>query len=94
MVRAANTGVSAFIDARGNVIARGIEADAAGARVEGILVAEVTPTGGLTVFARLGDAAGLASLIVSVLMWASVTVRKWKRGAARVETAFSSKAAP
>ena len=97
MVRAANTGLSAFIDARGNVIARGDDADAvggAGARVEGILVAELTPAGGLTIFARLGDAAGLAGLIVSVLMWASVAVRKWKRGAARVETAFSSTAAP
>ena len=94
MVRAANTGVSAFIDARGVVIARGVGADAVGARVEGILVGELAPTGGMTIFARLGDAAGLAGLVVGVLMWASVAVRKWKRSAARVETAFSSTAAP
>ncbi|MCH7960988.1 MAG: hypothetical protein IIC49_01505 [Planctomycetes bacterium] len=57
-------------------------------------MAELTPAGGLTVFARLGDAAGAAGLIVSILMWASVVVRKWKQGAARVGTAFSSTAAP
>jgi apolipoprotein N-acyltransferase len=54
-VRAANTGVCAIIDARGRILARGIEGDPRGYRVEGVLVGEVVLGEGTTIFARIGD---------------------------------------
>lgn len=54
-VRAANTGVCAIIDARGRIMARGIEGDSRGYRVEGVLVGEVVLGQGSTIFARIGD---------------------------------------
>ena len=79
MVRAANTGVSAFIDARGQVLVRGIEGDGRGARVEGILHGEMVPIRGLTIYARVGDVAGVVSLIGAAIMCAVAVIRKKKR---------------
>ncbi|GJQ30711.1 MAG: apolipoprotein N-acyltransferase [Phycisphaerae bacterium] len=58
VVRAANTGISAVIDARGRVVASGIDSQPGAARVDGVLTAEVTLSDQPTFFARLGNAAG------------------------------------
>jgi apolipoprotein N-acyltransferase len=55
VVRAANTGVSALIDPRGRVLARGIENDPHGSQVGGILVGEVPLGTRTTLYARVGD---------------------------------------
>lgn len=81
MVRAANTGVSAFIDTRGMILGRGVEGDAAGNRVEGVLHGEIAPVRGQTIYARIGDVVGVASLLGMVLMCAGSVIRKKKRGA-------------
>lgn len=59
LVRAANTGISAVVDTRGRVAASapyGIAAE---------IVADVTLGGGLTLYARLGDVAGWACVILA-----------------------------
>jgi apolipoprotein N-acyltransferase len=68
LVRAANTGVSAAIDARGRLLAAGTD-DGALARRDGVLSARVAPTRSSTIFARVGYvftwlALGLAGLLV------------------------------
>jgi apolipoprotein N-acyltransferase len=63
MVRAANTGVSAVIDGRGRVRARGVEDDRRGYRVEGVLVADVPLARGVTPAANAGRLAGWLALI-------------------------------
>lgn len=79
MVRAANTGISCVIDPSGRVLTDRVEAveggEASGGldRVDGILVADVRLSSGLTVFARVGDLAAwglIAGLGVLTLLGA------------------------
>ncbi len=80
-VRAANTGVSAFIGTRGEILASGVEGDPGKGRVEGVLTQMMVPVSGLTIFARIGDVAGWASMVGMVVMWGGSIARKKKRGA-------------
>ncbi len=72
MVRAANTGVSAAIDARGRLLA------AVPSNTEGVLVVTVALGEGRTVYARIGEAAGWASLagLAAGLAWTAVGGRR------------------
>lgn len=72
MVRAANTGISASIDAEGRVVA------AMPSNTEGVLVATVVLGEGRTVYARIGDAAGWGSLaaMLAGLAWTAVRGRR------------------
>ena len=65
IVRAANTGVSCSIDAGGRVL------DRLPPRAEGVLQARVAPAGGVTLFARTGDAVGWGCFCVCVLLLAA-----------------------
>jgi apolipoprotein N-acyltransferase len=72
VARAANTGISALIDARGRILARGVQGDPAGSRVDGFLIGQVPLGTRITLYARIGDvfawaafAMGLAALIAS-----------------------------
>jgi apolipoprotein N-acyltransferase len=72
MVRAANTGVSTAIDGRGRVTARVDEES--GARVEGVMLAEVMAGSGRTIYARVGDVVGWLIMVgAALLAW-------WPRG--------------
>jgi apolipoprotein N-acyltransferase len=64
VVRAANTGVSCFIDARGRVY------DAGPTRAPGALAAFVRPGEGATLYARTGDALGWAVLGAGIALGA------------------------
>lgn len=69
MARAANTGVSAFIDASGRVTARGIDGNAQGHDVEGFL-ASTLPFGdaaAVTPFARVGNVFGWGCLAITAV---------------------------
>ena len=72
MVRAANTGLSAAIDAEGRVLA------AMPSNTDGVLVATVALGEGRTGYARIGDAAGWASLtaMLAGLAWTAVRGRR------------------
>ena len=84
MVRAANTGISASIDSAGGVQAAGPENRSGRERVAGVMRATVSlPRRGLTVYARIGDAAGWLSLLVAGLA-AAVTLRRAVGGAGGV----------
>ena len=66
MLRAANTGISAFIDASGRITRRGIDGDAAGRRVEGVLSGEVRiAVGPGAIYGRLGDVVPWSLLVAS-----------------------------
>ncbi|MEM7754384.1 MAG: apolipoprotein N-acyltransferase [Planctomycetota bacterium] len=69
MARAANTGVSAFVDATGRVIASGIAGEPGATRVAGTLVADLPTYRGMTAF---GAAVGMWP--ARVLGWATVVV--------------------
>lgn len=62
VVRAANTGISASIDARGRVQKSGVEGGGTGARVDGVLLAETHPGRVITIYARIGDVFGWTTL--------------------------------
>jgi len=68
MVRAANTGVSAIIDGRGRVRARGVDGDARGYRVDGVLVADVPLASGVTPASRAGRLVGWLVLAAGVAL--------------------------
>jgi apolipoprotein N-acyltransferase len=61
MVRAANSGISAFIDADGGI------ADSLGLFRRGILVAAVRPATGETVYAKTGEIFGISCSILTIL---------------------------
>ncbi len=71
MVRAANTGISCVIDARGRVVREGVDpvpgagVGATGGvdRVDGILIEDVMLASGRTIFARIGDLAGWTLIV-------------------------------
>jgi apolipoprotein N-acyltransferase len=78
MIRAANTGISAVIDANGRVRARGVASNQAGHRVDGVLSAMVPlpQRESVTLYARTGNVVGWASfagwLVVTLAaMWQS-----------------------
>lgn len=75
MVRAANTGVSAVVDARGRVVA------ALALNVTGVLDADLPGARAAPPYARLGDAPWHAALALAVLMVAGLGLRR--RGAGR-----------
>lgn len=62
MARAANTGISCLIDARGRVIGRGV--DAGECRTDGLLVGELPLPGGATPYSRIGNAFAWAVFLV------------------------------
>jgi apolipoprotein N-acyltransferase len=70
MVRAANTGVSAFIDASGRILARGVDSDPSGHNVEGVLVEslrfDAKAQGSL--FGRVGNVFGWGCVLITFLM--------------------------
>lgn len=68
MVRAANTGVSAFIDNAGRIQSAGVMGRKEWVNVDGVLIGEVElPTRGTTLYARTGDLAGFLSM--GGLLW-------------------------
>ncbi|NUQ67256.1 MAG: apolipoprotein N-acyltransferase [Phycisphaerales bacterium] len=80
MVRAANTGVSAIVDAGGRVVRAGVVTNGGGAgrcRVDGVLVGDVGVGGPVTVYARVGDSVGWMMLALTGLGLAAS--RWWRR---------------
>jgi apolipoprotein N-acyltransferase len=80
MVRSANTGISAVIDANGRVVARGVEGDKVGCEVEGVMAADVplpmrADGGGATFYARTGNWAGWGSMGIWVIVTGAAIVR-------------------
>lgn len=76
VVRSANTGISAVIDAHGRIVARGVEGDAEGVRVEGVLVADVPlPAPEATFYARTGNWLGWSALVAWVVLTLGAVVR-------------------
>lgn len=67
MVRAANTGISAAIDANGMLIKSGVEGVPGAWNQDGILVTTVTPSNSSTVYLRIGDVFGWVVLTVGSL---------------------------
>jgi apolipoprotein N-acyltransferase len=67
MARAANTGISALVDAHGRIVARGVEGNEAGARAQGILIGQVPLGTKATLYARVGDIFGWATLLAGTL---------------------------
>jgi len=69
MIRAANTGISTFIDARGRVLHVGVDDDASpDAREAGVRLASI-PTGfGGTMYASIGDLVGWIALAATALL--------------------------
>lgn len=69
MARAANTGVSAFIDAAGRVTARGVDGNPRGHEVEGLLAGTLSfgDSAAVTTFARVGNVFGWGCLAVAVV---------------------------
>lgn len=67
MVRAANTGVSAFIDASGRVLGRGVGGNAKGCQVDGVLGGRlaIDPAARATLYGRIGNSLGWACLLAA-----------------------------
>jgi apolipoprotein N-acyltransferase len=80
MLRAANTGVSCFIDPLGRITSRLTDPETGSSFIEGCLpgIIQVPKQGELTFYARFGDAFALACLALVTL----VTVYQWRRRAA------------
>jgi apolipoprotein N-acyltransferase len=72
IVRAANTGISAFIDARGRLLRQGVDGHKNIACVEGVLAGTVEPVLAITPYAHIGDAVGWGCLLggMGLLAWA------------------------
>lgn len=88
MARAANTGVSALVDHRGRVIARGVHGDPVGIGVDGVLVGDLPMVEGATLYARggwlvpwLAAAAGLLWVLLALLKPRSVRTSESLPGA-------------
>lgn len=81
MVRAANTGVSCVIDARGRVTRRGID-DGGAARVEGVMTANVPPPGRATPYSWAGDVVGWSALAGMAMVFAGTFTGRKQRVAA------------
>lgn len=68
VVRAANTGISTWISARGRVIKAGVEAPGPGEGVDGILIADTRPGRATTIYARVGDVFGWSAMGVAAAL--------------------------
>ncbi len=83
MVRAVNSGVSAFVDAGGRVVKHGGVVDPAEVRTpaQGILGTVSLLEGGHTVYATVGDAFGWTCVAVAILLlvWSARTPRRRDR---------------
>lgn len=82
MVRAVNTGISGWIDARGRVRATGPEGHATAEWVEGVLTADVPlpEAGAGTLFSRVGDLAGWAAAAATLAgLVAAIAGATWER---------------
>ncbi|MEX2219508.1 MAG: apolipoprotein N-acyltransferase [Phycisphaerales bacterium] len=77
MVRAANTGISAAIDARGRILTRGVEGDARGVRIPGVLLADIQPAPARTIAASVGRLFAwlILGAAAAILLWAGLTRR-------------------
>ncbi|HLP85882.1 MAG TPA: apolipoprotein N-acyltransferase [Phycisphaerales bacterium] len=76
MVRSANTGISAVIDAHGRIVKRGVADNAVGTQVAGVLAADLPlPTGEPTLYARTGNWLGWGCLGAWVLVTTIAVVR-------------------
>jgi apolipoprotein N-acyltransferase len=73
-LRAANTGVSAIIDARGRVVAWGVDGRPGAAFVDGVLSGQVALNPGSTPYARVGDLAGWVALAAGFLLVLAVAI--------------------
>lgn len=77
IVRVANTGVSAAVDARGRLIASGIDGQPGAARVAGILTADIPLAGArLPMYASVGDVVGWLSLTALFLWTLAAALRR------------------
>jgi apolipoprotein N-acyltransferase len=89
MVRSVNQGVSAFIDADGMIVERGINGasgtDAYGHRVEGLLSGEVRLRGGRTVYSQIGDLVPWGSFVMTGVLGV-VALTRGRRGAGSTVT--------
>jgi len=68
VVRAANTGVSAAIDARGRVLKAGVDGMDRRTQVDGVLTTDILLDGSPTIYARSGDVLGWSSLVATGLL--------------------------
>jgi apolipoprotein N-acyltransferase len=77
VIRAANTGVSSWIDGYGRLIKAGVDGDPHAARVDGILIADVMPGTAPTIYARVGNVFGWSCLPVAaaVVFWSLLNRR-------------------
>lgn len=81
VVRVVNTGISAFIDARGRLIRSGTDDHPGASRVDGVLQGSVALVTGATLYATLGDAAGIGLYYLwvgLVLLGAWARFRAWR----------------
>ncbi|HYE61523.1 MAG TPA: apolipoprotein N-acyltransferase [Phycisphaerales bacterium] len=81
MARAANTGISALIDAQGRILSRGVEGSQQESRIDGILRGSVPLGTGTTLFARLGNVFPWSVLGLTTAALLVTFVRKWGRQA-------------
>jgi apolipoprotein N-acyltransferase len=82
MVRAANTGVSAIVNARGQVLEQGAIAEDGSrgtVRVGGVLWGRVPLAAGSPLYAVVGDAVGWAAMMVAVIIAAILPVFSFVR---------------
>jgi len=68
VIRAANTGISTWIDARGRVLKQGVESNTRGARVDGILIADPHPGRINTIYSRIGDVFGWSTMWLTLAL--------------------------
>lgn len=68
VVRAANTGISTWIDSRGRVIKQGVEDHPSGIRTDGVLIADVHPGRGDTIYLRVGDVFGWSAMGLTIAL--------------------------
>lgn len=78
VVRAANTGVSAIIDARGRVVKSGVDGSPGAARVDGILTGDITLGAGTTLYGRIGDVAGWVCFVGGLVLSLVAMWRAWR----------------
>jgi apolipoprotein N-acyltransferase len=79
MVRVANTGISALIDAHGRVVCRGVDGQDQEARVTGVLTADVTLSDRTTLYGRVGDVVGWFALAGAGLIGVGTFIPwRWK----------------
>lgn len=80
MVRSANTGISAVIDAHGRIVKRGVADNVAGTQVAGVMAADLPlPTGEPTLYARTGNWLGWGCLGAWMIVTTIAVVRSRKQ---------------